>query len=164
MKASALVVCCIAVTAVPAFAGTYVYTFDFLNAGFYGQDVTISYVTTGPTAPGTDLISLVALGFPPESYSNRDASGAWNFFGWGSPTATDSFSAETDLSFPNVPGFYSSVPATFSVQQMFVFRSGSTTVNISIQDTTEPAGISLSLCGLALIAGLALSGRLRAAA
>ena len=130
----ALVVCCIAITAAPAFARTYVYTLDFVHAGYYNQDVTISYVSTSLTAPGTDLTSLVGGGLPPSSYSNRDNSGAWNFYFWNSPTATASFSAGTDLSFPNVPGFYSSLPATFSVQQMFGVRSGSTTVNISIQD------------------------------
>jgi hypothetical protein len=162
MKASGLLVCYIAVTAIPAFAGTYVYEFDFIHAGFFGQDVTVSYVTPNLTAPGTDLTSLVGGGLPPESNSNRDSSGAWNFFFWNSPTATASFSAETDLSFPNLPGFYSSLPATYSVQQMFAFRSGSTTVNISIQETPEPGGTSLALCGLVLIAGFVLFGRPRA--
>jgi len=164
MKATALLVCCIAVTAMSAFAGPYAYTFDFLNAGFYGGDVIISYETTGLTAPGTDLTSLVGGGIPPYSYSNRDSGGAWNFFFWGSPTATASFTAETDLSFPNLPGFYSGLPAAYSVQQMFEYHSGSGTVNITIQDIPEPAGISLALCGLALIAGLVLSGRLARAA
>jgi len=151
MKMLAVITCALVFTGTAAIAGTLTYTFDFAIGG------TIYYVTSSPTAPGTDLSSLVcncpgAL-FPP--VAERELSGAWDFKYMWSPTATEDFLAQTDLTFPNVPGFYPGLPATYSVQEMFVVTNYPTTVDISIQETPEPSTAVLFAGGLVLLGGIA---------
>jgi hypothetical protein len=132
-----------------AVSSPLLYEFNFRTTPPYSKD--ISYISDGPTIPGTNVTDLLPP--PPSPYpypallGSRDVTGAWSFTWLVMPTLVFIYTAQTDTTFPNVPGQYLGLPA-------LVFGNippTPSTVDISITAVPEPRTSLLILAGLVVL-------------
>lgn len=134
-----------------AVAAPLSYEFDFFTSA-NSAPISFFYQTAVATAQGT-IISGVksspdqAAIFP--LAAQRRLTGAWLFTAMFSPTAVETWTAQTGVGFPNSPGVYLGQPALLTVQAMFVITNFPGTVNVTIQDVPEPGTLLLMLTGFA---------------
>ena len=150
-----LVLAIVAFGTAPAVAGTLMYEFNFVTP-VDAAPQTFSYQTDLATAPGTTISGVqssppLAMIFP--LVAGRDGTGAWSFTWMGSPTFVFTWTAQEDLSFPNLPGVYSAQPALLKSQVMFVVNQVPGTVDITIQEIPEPGTCLFAVAALTLFGG-----------
>src|SRR5260370_3582849 len=108
----------------------------------------ISYISDAPTIPGTDLTDLLPV--PPGPIPFPHLSGFPDLpracsFTVGFETTSFTYIAQTDTTFPNLPGQYLGLPALFVTR---FCQSSPATVDISIEAVPEPRTSLLMLAGL----------------